>query len=337
MTARSILTLAVVVLAAGVSVACEPPPARLTLSVTTEATGADDDPGDGVCSSTAAAGGCTLQAAIEEGNEAASGADISVGEGVYGGFDPTVTGDVRINWDQPKWGVDLADVHVTVAPGAHLGVDHVRTQPYDVSIGVSHPLTFDVHGTLALRRSLVESAWILSGGRPARPALRVFAGGWAVLSDSLLVADDGVSVDNHGVVVGWGTTIDSIALGTAALHTGPGGSTHLFSSIVQESAAFTPAASCTGIPPVSHGHLHLEQPCGGVAGAGDTSGPTGLEYFLHDPALPLPASSPLIDAIPLGSPGCTTQERDVRGSPRGVDGNGDGVPGCDVGAVERWS
>ena len=44
---------------------------------------------------------------------------------------------------------------------------------------------------------------------------------------------------------------------------------------------------------------------------------------------------PGVDAIPLGQLGCATNATDVLGQPRGIDGNGDGVPGCDIGALER--
>ena len=47
------------------------------------------------------------------------------------------------------------------------------------------------------------------------------------------------------------------------------------------------------------------------------------------------ATSPLVDVVPVGTNGCTTAAVDVYGNPRRVDGNGDGVGGCDAGAVER--
>ena len=76
--------------------ACEPPPPRLDLTVTSDAPGADDDPGDGLCASAAAAGACTLPAAIDEANTAPSGADVTLPPGDYLWNDLTVTGDVHL-------------------------------------------------------------------------------------------------------------------------------------------------------------------------------------------------------------------------------------------------
>jgi hypothetical protein len=51
--------------------------------------------------------------------------------------------------------------------------------------------------------------------------------------------------------------------------------------------------------------------------------------------LVLDTASPLVDAIPLGDPACDTTLTDLFGTERGVDGDGDGVGGCDIGAIER--
>lgn len=57
----------------------------------------------------------------------------------------------------------------------------------------------------------------------------------------------------------------------------------------------------------------------------------GDGWFRNPPV----ATSPLVDAIPLGTAGCSTSMLDMYGNPRGGDGNGDGIPGCDIGAIER--
>jgi hypothetical protein len=63
--------------------------------------------------------------------------------------------------------------------------------------------------------------------------------------------------------------------------------------------------------------------------------------FWNDPdpnllAVKMPkAGSSLVDAVPLGTAGCSTALVDLFGNPRGGDGNGDGLPGCDLGAIER--
>ena len=65
-------------------------------------------------------------------------------------------------------------------------------------------------------------------------------------------------------------------------------------------------------------------------GEGNAEHPYSETSRLH-----LSMSSPLIDAIPIGVPACPVGSTDVYGMPRGVDGNGDGVPGCDIGAIEH--
>jgi len=65
-------------------------------------------------------------------------------------------------------------------------------------------------------------------------------------------------------------------------------------------------------------------------GEGNAEHPYSETSRLH-----LSMSSPLIDAIPIGDPACPVGSTDLHGMPRGVDGNGDGVPSCDIGAIEH--
>lgn len=155
--ASTVASLAVV---AGLA-ACEPqppPPPRPLISVNTVAAGADANPGDGTCEATAGGGNCTFQAAIGEAN-ALGEADIVVPDGVYPKFNPTITGNLRINWDAPR------DVHVagrwTVAEAGFLVVEGLsrhatgNTTVPAPQVAAVVPADFGIHvsGTL-LARSL---------------------------------------------------------------------------------------------------------------------------------------------------------------------------------------
>lgn len=314
--------------------ACDPPPPRAVLTVTTTANGPDTDPGDGAC--LAAGGGCSLQAALEEANHAPDGADVVVPAGSYGGFDATITGDIRINPTlQP--GVIITNVTFTAAAGAHLEVHGVNTSTADV-LG-DDLLDVDVVGTAVLARSVVER-------------VKVDAGGVLGLIDTVVVAFSTPSAEISGGLLALRSTllahdVDGSAT-EAVLHTAPGATSHLVSSAIAqpdlESDTGTTFAggvgTCTGAPPTlaSSSVAEVPAPCGG---AGDGA-PARVEYSAELGTgaqtgfeLSVRPTSPLVDAIPLGDPACDTSTVDVFGNPRGVDGDGDGVGGCDVGAIER--
>jgi hypothetical protein len=112
-----------------------------------------------------------------------------------------------------------------------------------------------------------------------------------------------------------------------AIQTAPGATTHLAASYVGPliDSSLT-SGGCTGERPISHGYVHttsLVAPCTLVGSGTDSAGPTGSG-----------ASSVLVDAVPLGSPWCEPGAADPFGNPRGNDGNGDGVAGCDIGGFE---
>jgi hypothetical protein len=321
--------------------ACEPPPPRLDLTVTSDAPGADDDPGDGLCASAAAAGACTLPAAIDEANTAPNGADVTLPPGDYLWNDLTVTGNVHLIGES-RYTTTLGAAHVTVAAGATFRVHGIGTKPPDLG---SHPLSFRVEGTLVLERSLVDHTWLLSG-QAQRPALDIAATGTALLTDSIVVADDDVAaVVNAGRLVAVRSGLAPLRVcspdecyGTdVAVHTTATGETHLAASATHAVGTEpTVLARCSGTPPVSHGYVHLEAPCGGTPSIGDSTGPSGLTYDALG-TITVQATSPLVDAIPLGDPLCDTTAFDLHGVvPRGGDGDGDGEAGCDIGGVERW-
>lgn len=119
-------------------------------------------------------------------------------------------------------------------------------------------------------------------------------------------------------------------LGDPALATAMSGETHVIRSAI---LGLGPTemdwnGACSGTPAFeSHGYVHTSSPCTTISGPGDSTGEL-------ESVLPV-AGSPLLDAIPVGEPGCTDPAAvDFYGNPRGVDGDGDGIAGCDIGAVE---
>jgi hypothetical protein len=140
----------VAALALGGLVACDPPNTP-TLTVTSTATGADAEPGDGVCEASAGGGDCTLPAAVDEAN-ALGRAAISVPAGAYEGMDLTVTGNVRLNWGAPA-DVVLGDVDITVADGGALRAEGLRSRvtdppPEGSTQPGTHPVTLSVASSL---------------------------------------------------------------------------------------------------------------------------------------------------------------------------------------------
>jgi hypothetical protein len=326
--------------------ACEPPPPRLQLTVDSALDSTDDDPGDGVCSSAAAGGACTLRAAIDEGNAAPDGADIAVPTGHYGNINVLITGDVAI---EPLTSADvrITDSTITVAAGASLAVSAVNTSTSISSNpnGVVALLQLDVAGTAVIARSFLGS-------------LDIAAGGGALLVDSVVDSIvDPAGIVNHGTLLALRSSLlHTAANGPAgtALTTGPGGSSHLTASVL--AVAHTLVApfnlpfpggggTCAGTAPTSGSFLFVEDPCGAMDGPGDGSGDalttatvtftfTGVGPAQAGSSYSLMPTSPLVDAIPIGDGACPPGAVDVYGQPRGVDGDGDGIGGCDIGAVE---
>jgi CSLREA domain-containing protein len=123
-----------------------------------------------------------------------------------------------------------------------------------------------------------------------------------------------------------------------------GGAVHAAGAgVTLSSTIISGSASCSG--PISDGGYNIDD--GATCGFGGTSLPlTNPEL---DPAGPQPnggptntiaisATSPALDLIPSATNGCgTTILTDQRGVafPRPVDGDGDSVAACDVGAFER--
>lgn len=322
--------LATVVLLAGGLAGCTPPE---LIAVTTTASGPDHAPGDGVCEITPGAGDCSLQAAVDEGNTLPF-ASITVPPGEYAGADLVITGKVQINWGAPK-AVTLSDVSIDVAAGGHLQADGLVTpvpEPEDPSNPFPHGVQLNVAGLLQLRRSSIVN----TGPEPFEGvALTVSPGGIAGIDNSILFG--GVhAVENEGSVLVirsalfnlWSGVIDTSGDGVS-----------VFQSTLLSRAVNTHLITivCSGSGATSAGYSLWGGPFSGCTQAG-TDVP---QTFPSAPPVTLGATWPYdvpaaaVDFIPIGEAGCSLTEVDLYGNPRGVDGNGDGVPGCDIGALER--
>lgn len=310
---------------AALATACEPTPPPVAFTVTTNDSGADADPGDGVCEATAGLGDCTFEAAVQEGNTHPRAA-ITVPAGTYVGLDLVVTGDIRINWGQPAE-VVLADTTVQVAPGGGLSADGLRgMDPADPAPG---PVTATVAGSLHLRRSVLNGA---TEGNDSE-VLTILPGGGAVLDRSVVIGWNG-AVSNAGNLV---ASQSSFLTASAAprLTTEGAGTSYLrgsFLSRVANTAVL--GVSCAGTPPISLGGNAFQ------ATASSGCAPTSDDITFFTPAIamvdgvPAPLSTAVgLDQIPVGQHGCEGGT-DLLGHPRVVDGDLDGVSACDAGAVE---
>lgn len=324
--------LAVVV---GMATACEPPPPPTTFVVDAADPAPDAAPGDGACRT--AAGTCTLAAAIDEGN-ALGRAAVSVPPGTYDLHGETITGAIQVNDREPDAGVWLTGM-VTVAAGGALVVDGALSNHASTPVPPSGPLRFRVDGVLVLRN--VQQAW----AGPAGTLVHVGPTGAALLDTGFV----GASFATEPVVVNegrlwlrhtWLMNIVPDPGAHALLTTGTGVSTTAASAIAPQGAGGFPTLpflGCGGTPPVSAGHNAFGDTSCGMAATDielrsvpvSTSSPTGgLDYG------PL-AGSPLVDAVPLGVHGCGSEPwGDWYQQPRPADGDGDGVPACDIGPKE---
>ncbi len=289
--------------------ACDPPPPRPQFTVNTLKATSDEVPGDGVCGSVGA-DECSLSAAIVEAN-ALGKADIHLPAGEVSGLDGlTVTGDVAL-FGQGVGVTSFGGYSVTVAPGATLAVTDVG----QITTLTDQRLT--IGGSLVLTRTSIQSN--------AGPAIVVLGGAGAVIVDSGLNAVSG-TIHSEGATA---IIRSTIAGGFGEVHRVSGAGSSGWASTVLVTA-FT-ETGCAGTRPTSSGYNRTDSDCG-LSAEGDGSATFGdlSSAFTFTPR----ADSALVDAVPLGVAGCSATARDMYGNPRGVDGNGDGVPGCDIGAVE---
>jgi hypothetical protein len=295
--------------------ACELPVPPPTLVVTTTVDGPDAVPGDGVCEMTAGVGDCSLQAAVGEGN-ALGAAAITLPAGSYAGARLTVTGDLSITQDAP---VDAeVDQWIEIAAGGRLVADGLAR--YGVP-----GARIEVHGTFVGRHlSLV--------GLESIGQVAVGPTGTAVLENSLFVHVFG----NRSTVTNAGTLV----MRNVALLSSPAAG-ELWPALANSGTAVVSSSvlqSCSGTSPTSGGYNSDHDGSCGLDAVGDQPGAPPAFAVDLGPVVTyeLAASSPLVDAIPVGVHGCGADVvDDLRLRPRPVDGDGDGVAGCDIGASER--
>lgn len=325
---------AVAFLASSAVVACDPPPPRLVFTVDAAGSAVDAAPGDGVCAT--ATGTCTLQAALMEADTVPQGADVVVPD-----LDPAIHRvDVRVTRRVRVTAPTTALVggSIEVAEGAWLtleGLSLHRLSSAAEYLAEPTIVALDVAGSLHVERSVVGS-------------ISVAPTGGVVLQRSVAVAE--VPFRNDGSLA----AVDSALLVLGPLDGDPSAPIPVLESsgesLLLRSVVASPEVggvitigggfgTCTGPGTVaSAGWAHVEVPCAGSTA--DTSGDAGWSYYLltthgvYGWQVSLSPASPLVDAIPVGEAGCEAGVTDALGRERGVDGNGDGIAGCDVGPLE---
>lgn len=315
-------------LVAGGLAACDPAPPPVPFVVSSTAATADHTPGDGICEATPGVGDCTLPAAITEAN-AVPRATVTVPAGTYTEIDVVIEGRVELTGAGSAQTL-LGDSTITIASGANVGITDLGTVPYD---GTDLGLAIVADGTLRLDRTQVSRV------HPTQLdgiALEVGAGGGVVVTDSILLGG------THGLQNAGSVILDRSAvlnIFDGRIDTLPEGETHHRATIVSRAAnTGLPTSSCTGTPAVSHGYAYYAPFAWGCTLASTDVAGTPLP-LVTAPATgaslyTVPTTFATVDAIPLGEAGCELGTVDVLGNPRGVDGNGDGVDGCDIGALE---
>lgn len=332
MTVRSsaAVVLAAVV-AMGAASACEPVLPRVPITVNSFAPGADHTPGDGVCETDPGVGDCTLEAAIDEANTVMR-ASITAPGGTYAGADLTVTSDVTLNWDEPA-AVVLGDTTITIADGAKLSAEGLSTRvPDEIPSGGydSHPVRITVAGSLDLRRSTIVG--FDGDDLDSGPALTVMSTGGAVVDTSVLVGFSS-AVDNDRALVVVQSSL--FALSGSTVSTAPGAQSAFHRSAVdtvEPSVAIQ--FSCSG-PSSSLGYNARDRVGCSFSDPTDVGALVqGYGFDLVSNQVVSSAGAALVDAVPIGEAGCSETATDLLGNLRGNEGNGDGTPGCDIGAIE---
>lgn len=314
------MVVAVSVLLVAVGAACEPLPPALTFTVSTTVDGPDAVAGDGVCEMTSGAGDCSLRAGIEEA-DAASGASaatpvVVVPAGTYGIAEPVVvSGRVHL-LGSTATGVRIDHHGITVGDGGAMTVEQV-----DLAAILFGP-GWQVDGHLLVRRATVTGFAV---------AVRVGPTGVLVAEHSQIQGAFGTTIRNEGVVGVRFSTVAAVYESVAIDTTGAG------ATYLRSSALLSPVpprglpgggTACVGTAPVSLGYTTAWGTSCGLVGVGDQEGVNPYEG-------PQPGS-PLLDAIPVGVDGCgEVPQLDLLGASRPIDGDGDGVAACDIGAVEH--
>lgn len=291
----------------GAGVACEPFEPSATFVVNTVEDLSDANPGDGICEATEGAGDCTLRAAIEEGN----GLGIVVVE--VGSVDYTlssplvVTGSIAINPGGTTLPSILGSQDIYVVDGAALWLE--RFWAIDATIQVDGGL-------------IVERSNVLGVETP----IFVRDMGVAEVHNSRVLGDGLVSLLNRGTLKVSYSDVGGLLTGSAqpagTLHTEAEGTTFVQGSWL--------ASSCSGLSPISGGYNADNGGFCNLGGVGDINeGVAPLAPAGSHPQISAPPAT-LIDAVPLGELGCSTQGGmfDVANQERPLGFS------CDIGSYE---
>ena len=330
---------------------------RLAPAATFTVNSADDvvdaNPGDGICATTAGGATCTLRAAIQESNRSAGPDSIDIPAKTYtlalGGRneDAAATGDLDILEDLTINGSTAGQTRISAN-----GIDRVFDVIGPAVVSITHIIIQDGlalgdsgggirnDATLTLAQVALHSNHALNGvGTDGDGGAIVnFNTGELTLVN---VTVSGNTADNGGGAI---ATIDpGVVHLTNVTITGNGapagggirnlGIVHLVNSIVAKN---TGGGNCSGRSVDSLGfNLEDTNSCLFDA-AGDLANTDPLftaplfDYGGYTLTVPLSPGSPAIDAANAGScPGT-----DQRGFPRPIDGNGDAIATCDIGAFE---
>lgn len=314
------MVVAVSVLLVAVGAACEPLPPSVTFTVSTTVDGPDAVAGDGVCEMTPGAGDCSVRAGIEEA-DAASGSSaavpvVVVPTGDYAIAEPVVvSGRVHlVGSGDPAARIEHHGI--TVGSGSALTVEHLEVAAILFGPG------WRVDGQLLVRRSTIVGF---------APAVQVGPTGVLVAEHAAVYGAFGTTIRNDGIVGVRFSTVAAVYESVAIDTVGTG------VTYVRSSALVSPVpprglpgggTACVGTAPVSLGYTTAWGTSCGLVGVGDQEGVNPYEG-------PQPGS-PLLDAIPVGVDGCgEVPQLDRLGVSRPIDGDGDGVAACDIGAVEH--
>jgi uncharacterized repeat protein (TIGR01451 family) len=313
----------------------------------------DMNPGDGACVSTPS-GGCTLRAAVQEAEAApASAHTINFGAGftsyqlIYGDLDIVASTNLSIVGNGPGQTIissDGSDRIIEIGPGASLALYKVtliggrakgKTSPIPY-LQHAHGGAIHNHGTLTLVDSTVttnSSALGWGGGGITN------ANGTAdlvnvTLADNTTPANGG-GLENSGTTRLYNVTI----VNNSASGSGSGiyntGSATLYNTIL----AGNGSNNCAGANSITSGGYNLtsDTTCNLSAANHDVIGMSqyfdstdsinGIYTLLTGPAVDGGAPGP-------GTPGVSCPALDQLGASHYVDGDGDGVARCDMGAVE---
>jgi uncharacterized repeat protein (TIGR01451 family) len=312
----------------------------------------DMNPGDGACISTPS-GGCTLRAALQEAEAAPTSPHIiTFGVGftsyqlIHGDLDIVASTNLSIVGNGPGQTVissDGSDRIIEIGPGASLALYKVTLIGGRAKGKMFNDYRFHAHGGAIHNHgslTLVDSTVTTNSSAPGWGGGGITnANGTAdlvnvTLADNTTPANGG-GLENSGTTRLYNVTI----VNNSASGSGAGiyntNKVTLYNSIL----AGNGSNNCAGSQPITSGGYNLtsDTTCNLSAANHDvidtsqyfdsTDSVNGIYTLLSGPAVDGGAPGP-------GTPGVSCPALDQLGASHYVDGDGDGVAGCDMGAVE---